>query len=106
MEVNVVLITVAAVAGAVGLSFLFVGVLASLLVALGNRHYFSGIFIFLFFPTALVYGFQHRQNMSYALKLLSFGFLLLALFLGLLAFELIRLDLDPLELISTTKFKH
>lgn len=105
-EPNLILITIAAVFGASGIGLVFVGMLMAVLTALGNRHYVFGIAIFLFFPVALIYGYLNRENAAYAMKLFVPGLFLLALFFGLLWWELARLGLDFFEVMATTKPQH
>lgn len=106
MEPNLTLITFASVSGAIGIALLFVGMLMAMLIALGNKHFVYGVLIFIFFPAAFIYGFQHRENMTYAIKLLSLGLGLFVLFVGLLWWELNRLGLNFIEVIATTRPKH
>ena len=103
---NLVLITAASVLGASGLGLIFVGTLTAVLIALGNKHYVFGVLTLVFFPIALIYGYLHRENMAYAMKLLIPGLLLFGLFAGLLWWELSRLGLNFFEIMATTKPKH
>lgn len=105
-QANLVLITAASIFGATGLALLFVGTLMAMLVALGNKHYIYGALIFLCFPVAFIYGYVYRENSGYANKLLVTGLVLFALFNGLLWWELNRLGLDFIEIMSTTRPKH
>jgi len=106
VEPNLVLITFAAVFGSAGIGLLFVGTLMTMLVALGNKHYVWGILSLVFFPCAFGYCAVDRENTGYAQKLLIPGLLLLLMFLGLMWFELNRLGLDFVEVMSTTKPVH
>lgn len=106
MEPNVILITVAGVVGATGVGLLFVGMLMAMLIALGNKHYVSGVLIFVFFPFAYFYCFKHKENGRYAAKILYPGIILFTVFIALLWWELSRLGLDPVEVLSTTRPKH
>lgn len=106
MEPNFVLITVAALAGATGIALIFVGTLMAMLVALGNRHYFYAALAVLFFPSALVYCWHHRAVAQYPSRLLFPGFALFLLFLLLMHYELSRLGLDFVEVMSQTRPVH
>ncbi len=106
MEPNLTLITIASISGAVGIALLFVGALMAMLVALGQRHYISGIAIFLFFPYAYVYWCMHRESMNYAARLLFPGLLLFVFFLLLLWWEMHRLGVDFLDILSSTRPVH
>jgi len=66
-------IIVLTISGSIGIALMFVGVLMTLLTALGNRHYIYGALSFLLFPVALAYCFQYRKEASYPAKLLFPG---------------------------------
>ncbi len=107
MEPNLILLTGAAICGAIGLALIFVGGLMALLVALGNKQYVFGVLMFLFFPVAYVFAFVEKEKMRYASNLLWGGLLLFVLFVGLLWWELeYRLGLDFIEMMKTTTPKH
>lgn len=106
MEPNYLIITVAVILGGTGLALLFVGILIAVLVALGNKHYISGIAMFIFFPYMYVYFLRERINTAYAQKLAWPGTLLVSVFIALLWWELHRLGLDFIDVMATTKPKH
>lgn len=81
----------AIVLGSVGATLLFVGSVISMLTAFGNKQYFMGILMALFFPASLIYCALNREKTAYPGKLVYTGAALLAV--GLVA---IGLTIGPL----------
>lgn len=106
LEPNLILITLASTSGATGIALLFVGVLSTVLIALGNKHYVYAGLSFVFFPMAYVYCFTHARHSQYAWRLLLGGSVLFAVFIALLWWELSRLGLDFWQVMATTRPKH
>ncbi|WP_221628223.1 hypothetical protein [Teredinibacter franksiae] len=75
------------ITGSIGLALILVGVLMTLLTALGNKRYAYGVLIFLCFPAAFVYCIQHRSESGYPSRLLYPG-AALALITALIAWGL------------------
>jgi len=78
---------VAMIVGSVGATLLFVGSVISMLTAFGNKQYFMGILIALFFPASLIYCALNWERAAYPGKLVYTGGVLLAV--GLIAIGLI-----------------
>lgn len=78
---------VAMVLGSVGATLLFVGSVISMLTAFGNKQYFMGILMALFFPASLIYCALNWEKAAYPGKLVYTGVALLAV--GLIAIGLI-----------------
>ena len=78
---------VAMVLGSVGATLLFVGSVISMLTAFGNKQYFMGILMALFFPASLIYCALNWKKSAYPGKLVYTGVALLAV--GLIAIGLI-----------------
>jgi uncharacterized MAPEG superfamily protein len=67
----------AMVIGSVGATLLFVGSLISMLTAFGNKQYFMGILLALFFPASLIYCALNWKRTAYPRKLVYTGGVLL-----------------------------
>ena len=76
----------AMIVGSVGATLLFVGSVISMLTAFGNKQYFMGILMALFFPASLIYCALNWKRAAYPGKLVYTGGALLAV--GLIAIRL------------------
>jgi len=77
---------VAMIVGSVGATLLFVGSVISMLTAFGNKQYFMGILMALFFPASLIYCALNWERAAYPGKLVYTGGALLVV--GLIAIGL------------------
>ena len=69
---NLVLIT-AMVVGSIGATLLFVGSVISMVTAFGNKQYFMGMLLLLFFPASLLYCALNWKLATYPGKLVYTG---------------------------------
>lgn len=84
---------IAMVIGSIGATLLFVGSIISMATAFGNRQYFMGILLALFFPASLIYCALNWERAAYPGKLVYTGAALLVvglIVLGLTVGTLIR----------------
>ena len=71
------ILVMAMVIGSIGATMLFVGSVISMVTAFGNRQYFMGILLFLFFPASLLYCALNRDRAAYPGKLVYTGAVML-----------------------------
>jgi len=86
-------LVMAMVIGSIGATMLFVGSVISMAMAFGNRQYFMGILLFLFFPASLFYCALNRDRAAYPGKLVFTGAALLIgglVAIGLTLFKMAR----------------
>lgn len=103
---NVWIVTSAVIAGGVGIALLFVGVLISMLTAIGkgDRYWACGILVF--FPLVFIYTLRDRDYTSYLTRLLYSGALFCVTFLLMMFVELNRIGLDFGDVMLSTKPVH
>jgi hypothetical protein len=86
-------LVMAMVIGSIGATMLFVGSVISMATAFGNRQYFMGILLLLFFPASLLYCALNRDKAAYPGKLVYTGAVLLIgglVAIGLTLFKMAR----------------
>lgn len=76
------LLILVTITGAIGATLVFVGTLVAMLTAVGNRAYWFGVGIFVFFPLGILYCVRNWERAAYPGKMLIGGSILLVISLA------------------------